>query len=578
MPSLATRFFLSLALVTGCYSVSPATAQTIVGFSRTQDTGYGTSIFVVGSADVLGNWAPTGSVKLRWTSGNVWTGQVALPAGANVEYKYIWRSTATGQICNGANVTWMPDPNLATNLPAGAAAPYPGKTIFYHSSWTNADVVYRIGTNWYGAAMERIGPGRTTNEFRYRVTGIGAPGQGLELLFNGYLNGVQSWDNAPIPNPVSGANNYFTALDAFFVQGGNVFDYEPPAALDNPYTFVTNVNSTVADIQARTIRIRLPRGYAQNTWKRYPVLYMHDGQNVFDPGGGNGSWSADQTSANEIGQGRMRELIIVGMDNTSDRRAEYMPNGDSYGPVPPESPGKGWDYLRFVLDNVKPTLDYNFRTQTGARNTGIMGSSLGGIISVYFGCETNVFGIVGAMSPSFGRATNYANAFPNKAKIPLRVYIDTGTGEGLVGDYGGASYWEPVLAGYDAFLKQGYAPGLDLMWAQGCGQVHNEAAWASRLPAAFRFLFPPGDEPNRLEHIVYPPALHSLQRNGEQLVMSHDALAHQRYELDTATNIAGPWTAIATTAPASAAWSYPAITGQVMNETGLFRLRAAADP
>ena len=551
-----------------------APAQTVVGFSRTQDVGLGTSIFVAGSAEALGSWSPTGAVKLRWTPGNVWTGQIALPAGVTTEYKFVWRSTATNRICDPANITWMPDPNLSTNLPPGSPPPYAGKTAFYHTSWTNAEIVYRMGTNWFGSPMERIGPGRAPGEYRYRATGIGIPGAPMEFVLNGDLNGTQYWDNAPFPNPVSTNANYYSALDAFFLQDGQLYDYEPPPAPSAPYIHVTNVNSTVAGIPGRTIRIRLPRGYTNNTWKSYPVLYMHDGQNIFDPGGSFGSWSVNTTSDREIGQGRMRELIVVGIDN-ADRRVEYIPDGDKYNAS--TSTGRASDYLRFVMDNVKPTLDFNFRTRPDWRNTAVMGSSLGGIISIYFGFETNVFGVVGAMSPGFGRATNYANGFAAKPRVPLRVYIDTGTNEGLVGEPADTSYWEPVLRGYDGLLAQGYAPGKDLLWNPGCGQIHHEAAWSNRLPGAFRFMFPPGDEPNRLTHLAAPPALRTLQHEGAQLTAGHDALAHQRYELDAAPSPSGPWTPVATTAPLATAWSYPVVTGTVADATAILRLRAVAD-
>ena len=558
----------------------------IVSFSITQDVGLGTSMYVVGSAEALGNWTPTGGVKLRWTSGNVWTGQAALPAGVTTEYKYVWRSTATNRICDNNNATWMPDvsptqQNLLVSVPAAPAAPYAGKTVFYLTGWTNPAIVYTSGsdTNFYAAPLTRIGFGRTTNEFLYRVDGIGQPGRPIQFVMT---DNQGNYDRAIFPSGVGfNGTDYLTPLDFFHLQDGQIFDYQPPATVDAPSYFVTTVFSTVAGVLPRTNRIWLPRGYAQNTWKRYPVLYMHDGQNLFTGSYVAGfssanSWAADSAALREIHQGRMRECIIVGMDNTTQRQWEYMPTGDRYSDTTPN--GIGWDYLRFVLDNVKPTLDFNFRTLPDWRNTAIMGSSLGGIISIYFGYETNVFGVVGAMSPGFGRATNYASAFAAKSRRPLRVYIDTGTNEGLVGQPPGASYWEPVLRGYDGLLVHGYAPGLDLLWNPGCGQIHTEAAWGDRLPGAFRFLFPPGDEPNRLAHLVHPPAFRSAQIAGATVTAQHDALAHQPYVLDTATAPDGPWTPVATTAPSASAWSYPSITSNVSDAAAILRVRSIADP
>lgn len=564
-----------------CAVANPGWNLLSINVSWTQNVGFGTSVFVAGSAETLGSWTPTGAVKLRWTPGNVWTGQIAIPAGTTTEFKFIWRSTATNRICDPLNVTWMPDvsptqQNLLAVAPPVPPPPYSGKTIYYHSGWTNATIVYRIaGTNWGGAAMERIGPGRVPGENLFRVSGIGTPGRPIEFVVNGFLNGTQYWDNAPVPNPVNGLPNYYTALDVFFLQDGQIFDYFPPPTVSPPQLFITNVSSTVSGIPSRTIRIRLPRGYAENTWKRYPVLYMHDGQNIFDPGGPFGSWSANSASDREISQGRMRELIIVGIDN-ADRRIEYIPDGDKYNAT--TAMGRASAYLKFVLDNVKPTLDFNFRTLPDWRNTGVMGSSLGGIISIYFGYETNVFGIVGAMSPGFGRATNYSAAFPGKPKRPLRIYIDTGTNEGLVGQPPDTSYWDPVLAGYDSLLAQGYTPGLDLMWNAGCGHVHNEAAWSNRLPGAFRFLFPPSDEPNRLAHHAHPPSFREISAGNDAAILRHDALAFHAYTLDVASSPFGPWSAIATTAPMAIGWSYPTLTNPVASTMAVYRLRANATP
>ncbi len=566
---------LFLASCGSAFAQPPAVAR----FSYTQDVGFGTSVFVVGSADLLGAWTPTGAVKLRWSSGNVWTGQVAIPSGATTDYKYIWRSTATDRICDPANVTWMSGGDLAATGAPAMTPPQSGKTIYYLTGWTNASLLYRVGTNWLGAPMERIGDGRTPGEYLYRATGIGTAGQWLEFVPNGSFGGVQYWDNAPYPNPL-GANNYFSPMDVLFLQDGQLFDYTPPASLSAPSTVTAFVFSEVSGIPNRTIRIHLPRGYTENTWKSYPVLYMHDGQNVFTSSYVAGfsstvSWNADGTAQREISQGRMREMIIVGIDNYN-RHYEYVPNGDIYKPGDPAGSGHAGDYLSFVIRNVKPTLDYNYRTLSDWRNTAVMGSSLGGICSIYFGYETNVFGIVGAMSPSFGRATNYANAFPDRARNPLRVYIDTGTAEGLVGDPPGVSYWEPIIAGYAGLLKQGYAHGHDLLWNHGCGHEHNETAWAARLPHAFRFLFPPSDEPNRLQQTAYPPAWRSFQATGAGVALQQDAAPRYRQVVEAAPVPAGPWQPLATN-PSSTWWTYPAVTAATTEATALWRIRAEAD-
>lgn len=175
----------------------------------------------------------------------------------------------------------------------------------------------------------------------FRIDGIGDAGEELEFVFN---NGAGAWDN-PI-----GGGNYLTSLDVLHVQGGNVYCYERPGTVSQPQVVTQFINSTAANIPGRNIRIYLPRGYAQNTAKRYLVLYLHDGQNVFDPGGPFGSWSADATATREVARGRMRETILVGIDNTTNRIAEYLPPGDVYK----GSQGRADAYASFVINNVRP--------------------------------------------------------------------------------------------------------------------------------------------------------------------------------------------------------------------------------
>ena len=146
-----------------------------------------------------------------------------------------------------------------------------------------------------------------------------------------------------------------------------------------------------------TVRVYLPRGYDQNLTRRYPVVYLHDGQNVFDPGGPFGSWSADATATREMGQGRMREAILVGIDNDSARIPEYMPPNDSYQ----GTQGRGDAYASFVINNVRPFIDASFRTLNDAKNTATIGSSLGGLIALYLGREFSTFGKIAVMSPAF---------------------------------------------------------------------------------------------------------------------------------------------------------------------------------
>lgn len=147
----------------------------------------------------------------------------------------------------------------------------------------------------------------------------------------------------------------------------------------------------------RTIRIYLPPDYKSST-KHYPVIYMHDGQNLFDNNTSfSGEWRVDETM-DQLYSKTGFTALVVGIDNGgSSRIAEYTPwENSQYGG------GKGDDYLKFIVNNLKPSIDSAFRTKKDKANTGLWGSSLGGLISYYGGLAyPDVFGMIGVFSPSF---------------------------------------------------------------------------------------------------------------------------------------------------------------------------------
>lgn len=446
----------------------------------------------------LGAMTTTGSVRMFTTAANQWTGRIAIQGSTvstTATYRFTARTTSSGTHCTVGNGN-LTGTAFTTNLPLWNPG-YTGKTVFYHSTWTNVQVLYREGEtdNWlFSPVMTRLGQGRTGSEHRYRVDGIGEPGRALEFVMHGYLNGAEQWDN---PSTGGINNNYYTRLDAFFLQDKNLFNYIPPSTVSAPQVVsVANWASsyTANGIPSRGGRIYLPRGYTQNASKRYPVLYMHDGQNVFDPGGPFGSWSAEQAATREITQGRMRETIIVAVNNTDNRMSEYGTPQDGY---------TGNYYLLYLVNNVKPNIDASYRTLTGMMDTGNMGSSLGGLISAYIGLSTNVFGLIGAVSPSYWYGPNFCSWINTQPTKGRRIYQDCGTDEG-------SSMWDYFWPVYGYYLQDNYTVNDDLMVAIGCGAGHNEAAWAARVAGAFQFLYNPWDETNALDTNV-PPAPGTLQ-------------------------------------------------------------------
>ena len=252
------------------------------------------------------------------------------------------------------------------------------------------------------------------------------------------------------------------------------------------------VESDDALVPSREVRVWLPPGYEEGD-ARYPVTYFHDGQNVFRPGGPFGCWFAEDTASEEIAAGRMREAILVAVPNNSAdmgnaRITEYQPPSD----VNPRDPSRGKGicdrYAKFLVGKVKPTIDAKYRTLPDRANTAVAGASMGGLVSLWLGLNTEAFGAVGVFSPAFWTSPNFMQAvMAGTKKDGLRIYMDMGTEErgNLTGDY-----WEDALAVREALLKQGYVEGEDFRWNPGEGDEHNEKAWAKRLPVALRFMLP----------------------------------------------------------------------------------------
>jgi predicted alpha/beta superfamily hydrolase len=450
----------------------------------------------------LNSLTTTGAVRMYSPSANQWTVSVAVQGSAvstSVNYKLLSRTTSSGTHCTTGNGS-LSGATMTTNIPLWNPG-YTGKTVYYHSSWTNAFILYRVGetATFADAPMTRIGDGRVAGEYRYQVTGIGEAGRPLEFVPHGRTPaGVEQYDN-PAVGGIGSPANYYTPLDTVFLQDGNIFNYIPPATVSAPQIIsVANWASSYTGngIPSRGGRVYLPRGYTQNTTKRYPVLYMHDGQNVFDPGGSFGSWSADAAATREITQGRMRETIIVAVNNSNARFEEYCPAGDQSNS---DLPGTGQHYRNYLVNNVMPNINSTYRTLTNKMDTGNMGSSLGGLISAYIGLSSNVFGLVGAVSPSYWYAPNFRAWINTQPTRGNRIWQCAGTTEG-------SSMWDYFWPVYGYYQADGYIENNDIMFAIGCGQEHNEAAWASRVAGAFQFLYNPWDETNLLETNVPAPA------------------------------------------------------------------------
>ena len=251
---------------------------------------------------------------------------------------------------------------------------------------------------------------------------------------------------------------------------------------------LTGVDSPQLD-NRRDLLVYLPPSHGTGK-RRYPVIYLHDGQNLFDAQTSfAGEWRVDETMEGLSREGI--EAIVVGIPNSGEERL------DEYSPfIDPTSGGRGDLYLSFIIETVKPLVDASFRTLTGRTHTGIMGSSMGGLISLYaYFRHPEVFGFAGAMSPAFWFAKGAIYDTIQKAAFsPGRIYIDAGTrehGEGrrwISLPWRSRRYYAGVRRMNRLLARKGYRPRRDLLYVEEKWANHEEAAWARRLPQAIRFL------------------------------------------------------------------------------------------
>ncbi|HKD85062.1 MAG TPA: alpha/beta hydrolase-fold protein [Terriglobales bacterium] len=231
--------------------------------------------------------------------------------------------------------------------------------------------------------------------------------------------------------------------------------------------------------------VYLPPMYDEQPDRRFPVLYMQDGQNLFDPETsfvkGN-CWRMGETADALTVAGEIEPLIIVGIYNTGKHRI------DEYTPVEDKRLGGGQadTYGQMLVEELKPFVDHSYRTLPGEANCGLGGSSLGGLVTLYLGLRyTWLFSKLAVMSPSVwwrNRAIlKTVSKIPRKPN--LNIWLDIGTKEG-------DRALPDARALNVALVKKGWVEGKDLRYLEVEGAGHNETAWAARVGPMLKFLFP----------------------------------------------------------------------------------------
>jgi enterochelin esterase-like enzyme len=453
----------------------------------------GHSVYVLGSLPELGGNDLTRALKLVDT-GSGWTIDVSLPVNASYTYGFYDREhdpSKVGLPSNGVPIGAQQNGSTAVVQLAPTR-----KRALVHTDFSGPLLFWRQGGGAFtSVSMVQVGPGRTPAEGRFEVATFASARQSVEF----YLTDATQTRRDPA------TGSYETPLDAFFLQDGHLFVYVPHAAVtghrrDYNQASPPFVTSAILNSEKRPYRVMLPRGYDQHTSRRYPVLYAHDGWLWFD----DGASSVDRDAANlaELTRlGKVGEMIVVGIDPVdrtdprtfwTTRYRDFTPPGD-FGLTPfGIVAGAGDKYAAFVLTELKPVIDGQYRTRPSRDQTWTCGFSAGGVASTYFGWDFNAsFSRAGAFSGQF-ETPAFIGRIQSGAHRDLRYYLDSGT----VNDF-----YAYALSLYDDLIRKA-APWVverELRFAYGLGHSHNTVDVGKRFPGFLEFLYPGTEARN--EHL-----------------------------------------------------------------------------
>jgi predicted alpha/beta superfamily hydrolase len=231
--------------------------------------------------------------------------------------------------------------------------------------------------------------------------------------------------------------------------------------------------------------VYVPQAFDDDPNRFFPVLYMHDGQNLFDPETsfikGN-YWRVGEAADATIAAGEVEPLVIVGIYNNGVKRI------DEYTPVEDRrlGGGKADAYGQMLVDELRPFVARQYRTLAGAENCGMGGSSLGGLVTLYLGMRyPEIFGKLAVLSPSVWWRDRVILRFVEqlRQKTGQRIWLDIGTNEGR-------RALPDARALKRLLVKKGWRPGRDLEYREIEGAKHTEYAWADRVAPLLKFLFP----------------------------------------------------------------------------------------
>jgi predicted alpha/beta superfamily hydrolase len=325
---------------------------------------------------------------------------------------------------------------------------------------------------------------------RFAITLSFAPGTSLDYKFT-----RGSWDTVEkgpageeIDNRTYSTGSGFARLFLTVAKWADLDGVPATPVLTGNIKYHRDVTPKDSTLKKRDVIVWLPPDYESNTERHYPVLYMHDGQNLMDATTAfAGEWGVDETAQQLVDSGQVEPVIIVGIYNTADRIPEYTQVPDAtYGG------GRADDYGKFLVEELKPLIDSTYRTKPEPQYTGLAGSSLGGLVSMYLGMKyPGTFSRLGVVSPSVWWANKdiLSKVDALTEKPALRIWVDIGTAES-----GSSTENVETVADTDALVEKlknkGWVLGDDLKYTVVDGARHNEKAWAARFPDILKYLYP----------------------------------------------------------------------------------------
>jgi predicted alpha/beta superfamily hydrolase len=303
-----------------------------------------------------------------------------------------------------------------------------------------------------------------------------------------------SWERVEVDSAGGGVSNRRVTIpaDGALTWTGRVAGWQDPAKIQprahsaRPTVSVLDTAFAIPQLgRARRVWIYLPPGYT-TSGRRYPVIYMHDGQNVFDAAtSGFGEWGVDETLDSLQAAGGPGAIVVAVDHGGTKRLDEYSPwRNARYGG------GEGDAYVEFLVHTLKPYVDRRYRTRPNASSTGVAGSSMGGLISLYAGLKhPEVFGRVGVFSPALWFAADSVLAFARHARpvAGQRLWFVTGAHEGDTPEVYVADQRRMI----ETLRAAGFVIGTQVDSAIRADGTHAEWFWRREFPLAYRRLFEP---------------------------------------------------------------------------------------